>query len=754
MKNFILSLLLILSSSASLKAQINVEPAEYSGVGADISGLEYDNDNRSKELVLLYNAGKDMFLNAGGYWGTRTTTFTVGLPLQLIKGADGKYNIKGPFDNKVSSGAGNMLGAVEKAGGGDRGVYFDRNASSGVKWTFELYSVEEKNGVKDYTYRIWVKTADNSAANLEADYMLVANNIMDIAVFNTGNDNLVRALTDEDVKSHGKEAYSLWKVVTTKQMVTDFETTYDRNNPSDATFLLRAQNFNRMNMFNSASSATDSLGWKKSGTFDYNYSKPNVDGYDNDNRYGMFYCGGITNGKKGGKLYQTVMIPKSGWYRIDCQGFFFNSKVTDKCMARLYAKLDGVSDNSVGSAYVDLLPKSYGEPYNGLELVQDDQNKSFIIADGIVSNKIEAGITFYNQLYPNHILIYVNFDEKKEQGKNLELGIALTDDMASNDFVYFDDFQLKYLGESFALDEGVADFHGMGDDDAEYKNRVMILKRTLAEDKWNSICLPVDLTKEQLNTAFFPNPMLAKLCDSNETGFIEFVTVPVGSMKNNDVALHKGECYLIRPGYGGRKDEGEIEIGDKNGTMIKAPYYAIDRVSLTKINVESELGISSTGRFVDNKDVNGNVRAQEFYTIPGEGYEDCKLRAYGTFQKLRKDATGDHRVPATSYTFVDGKLYHLPNAYSQKGFSCWIEDEHQVENPSAERHTLAFSTYINGISDNTTAIEGLVADEIDMEIGNAAVYNIQGQAVRRGTSSLEGLPAGVYVVSGKKVAIR
>lgn len=741
-----LYLLLFLLTGHIVCAQVNVDPAYFQGKGIDISSLDFDSETgESVQRVLLYNVGKDLFLNAGGYWGTRTTTFTVGLPLMLIKNKNGTYKIRGPFNNTSgANGVGNFLGVVENANS-DRGVYYDRNDTYGVNWTFEKDKKASSNG--DIVYN--VKSYESYNSNNNTNYTLYSNEVMDIKVFKHGNNNLVRALSDSDVSYNAKEAkYGQWKIVTVDQVVESFNTTYESVNPSDATFLLRAQSFNRMNMYNDNKPEEQPLGWHKNGDYVYTCGlEGEVDGYksDNDNRYGMFYCGGIRNGKKQETLYQTVEITESGWYRVDCEGLFYNADEPNRAIARLYAKVNGENDvNSAGNAYVDLLPKSYAEPYDGSDLVD---NNEFLIYDNMVSNKLEASIMFYNQRYPNHLLVYVNMPEGTTK-RTLELGIEITGDMDKNDFVFFDDFQLKYLGQSFALDEGASDFHGMGDDEEPYKNRVMILKRTFNTDQWNSICLPVNLTKEQLNTAFFPNPLLAKLRDSSQPGIIEFETVDFSSLGNDDIALHAGECYLIRPGYGGRTDSGEIEIGDINKTKIKAPYYTIDRVSLTKKDVESRLGISNTGKFVDKKDVAGNDRTQDYYTISGADYAQCKLRVYGTFQKL----TGDNRVPATSYTFVSGKLYHLPSNYSQKGFSSWIEDEHQVDNPTVAKHALSFSTYINGIHDNTTSIDGITVDMRD-DVSDV-IYNIHGQVVCRGTGSFKRLPGGVYIVGGKKVVVK
>jgi len=783
---------------------VHVSPAYYEGKGISIDALDFGDNDTLNDRVLLYNVGKDMFLNAGGHWGTRTVTYTVGLPILLIRhkftasapavtanelaeGADTDnnsdtnpdtntgtgtttttdeytYKLVGPFKNTEqadnSKRTGHYIGVVTDDKGKGKGVYYDRGSHHGIDWEFKR--VENDEFKDDFVYQICINTDKNPGTDLETNRKLIANEKIEVGVFKNGNMNLVKAVEDQKITGE-QEKYSYWKIVTLRQVIEDFSTTYDTEHPSDASFFMRAQGFNRMNRYNDAatSGTKDRRGWYKSGNINFHYGlKQGFTGYvaDRDSTYGMFFCGGIIGGNKGDSIYQTVFIPHSGWYRVDCQGFFYNKENPNTCFAQLYAKVKGKTPNTTGHAYVNLLPKSYGEPYSGAELNPDNHANYTILpslmmtADKKITNKVEAGVAFYNQLYPNHILIYVNkgTDNSETVSDSLELGIKLTANVPKDSYAYFDDFQLKYLGESFALDETNGNFHsGMGDGDntAVYKNRVMILRRTLIENKWNSICLPVDLTKEQLNTAFFPNPMLAKLRNSEHYGTIEFVTVDFSKIKNDAVVMRKGQCYLIKPGYGGRVDKGYIEIGNGYNVKVTAPYYAIDRVSLTKEKVEEDLNISDVGEFIDNIDVDGNTH--DYYTILGDKYKDCQLTVKGTFQKKTK--TAGNTVPTGSYTFADGKLYHLTGNYAQKGFSCWIEDEHQIKDPVA-RHSLKFTTYINGVTDNTTSIEGFSVDTREEQV--PAVYSISGQQVRRGTSSTENLPHGVYIVNGKKILVK
>ena len=59
---------------------------------------------------------------------------------------------------------------------------------------------------------------------------------------------------------------------------------------------------------------------------------------------------------------------------------------------------------------------------------------------------------------------------------------------------------------------------------------------------------------------------------------------------------------------------------------------------------------------------------------------------------------------------------------------------------------------INGVVDNTTGINQTIVD--DQRPQNADIYTVNGQLVRAGSSSIEGLPKGIYIVNGKKLVVR
>lgn len=774
-------------------AQMDAEAADYRGEGMALSevklaakqdGIPNINDANATR-VLLYNVGKDMFLNAGGYWGTRTATFTVGMPLIISKvnTYSNAYYIRGPFANTQDGATGSCMAFVNDNDLTRRGVYYDRNVNHTTNNSGFYF--EEVSGQKN-VYRIYIVMNNRN-------YYLCAGCPMVVNVFDKGNNNLVRALTDtERIGLSLNIENTYWKLVSDKNMEALFTEEYKgtMNVLADASFLMRAQGFNIWNIYNTYDEKSG-RGWRTEGTVDcvtdYTKAFEHICGSDAGGlhnalapNFGMFQCAGLRNASEGDKLYQTVTVSKPGWYMLECQGFF-NDENGQAPYANLYAKFltDDGKDPVKGSAAwatTPLLGKSYGESrlssvnfqsqtfknvnYNGNHFLAAD------IDDGKVSNKVEAGVLFYAKLYPNSVMIYANIPAGGS--KTMEIGIEMTKamkspdttnaDAAENDFIYVDDFRLKYLGESFALSEDWSNFRKPGnsameeDYTASYSNKALIFKRNLTTGKWNSICLPVDLKKWQLQKAFSVNVKLAKLVEctheQGHAGRIEFSLVNLNGAADNDVVMNSGECYIINPGEGSVITDNSMDVGDVNLSNIEPPYYIIPQVSLKKQEmVEDVLGLSPDNLkgFHAYEYENGTYINNKSYGLKGEEFKDCRLDIYATFE-------GGQTEPANSYIFHGGDIYHLTSEFPVPGYSWWITDLDQTDQGTtpAKRHSLSFG--MDGISDSTTVIEGITADTTGC--GNAAVYNLWGQAVRRGTTDLSGLPSGIYVVNGKKISVR
>lgn len=91
-----------------------------------------------------------------------------------------------------------------------------------------------------------------------------------------------------------------------------------------------------------------------------------------------------------------------------------------------------------------------------------------------------------------------------------------------------------------------------------------------------------------------------------------------------------------------------------------------------------------------------------------------------------------------------------PTAYWNRDMINWLET-------TAEQWPYRVKFYKTNIygkaTDNTdpTGIEDVVSENSDKAATVNNVYSLTGQIVRKGTTSLEGLPEGIYIVNGKKV---
>lgn len=747
---------------ATLLSAINIAPAcaqgselaealipesNYKGNGITID------DAAKSERVMFYNVGNKKFLNAGGKWGTAAATHTSGLSVQLEQKSTGKYYIHTPF-----YGEGQYIGYVK-----DDGVYFDRtkDAYSPVTATVFTFTQVEVSKIdetikaeysisnEDKIYKIQLLKEDNIVVDannnkynaISTDQDLVANQQMRVYVLNDGNPNRVDI---QQSTANTNIEYTYWKIVNMDEIENTMlqDTHIYDSEPSDVTFLIRAQNFNRQNAYtrdvtNNNDLPKDDRGWHhdfadnslyttKFSEDDYKISgqtwyKPNTNPAYGDGKFGMFYCAQIKNAggytvEKGKSLYQTVPVTRSGWYRIDCQGFFYNNGSTESCCAKLFAYSDNTAtEGTAKHAYVNLLPQRYLISYPH-EIYEDKTDNSSFDKNTNIKNlykkspktHLEAGIALYTNEYPNSVLVYVS-----DAPANITFGIKATRDFNDNDVVWVDNFNMKYLGQSFALDD-----QAKVNSEGEFTNRPLVLRRALTGEMWNAIVLPVNLTKYQVNTTFFPYPRIAEFIGFKDRYTLQFISVNLDNLKENDIAMEAGKCYIIKPGYNGHT--GEIQIGDEAAKTITAPYYMIDRVSY---NSKSEPKIQEN---------------TVPFTFPGSS---CSLTIKGAYLPIS--------IPKNAFLVYKNKLMHLTGDYKSKGYVWWIEDAHQM-GVNGKAHKMSMSD-IDSSYDETTGIISIKigTDENGFETDDS-IYNLQGQKMNNSSA----LPRGIYISNGKKFIVK
>ena len=208
-----------------------------------------------------------------------------------------------------------------------------------------------------------------------------------------------------------------------------------------------------------------------------------------------------------------------------------------------------------------------------------------------------------------------------------------------------------------------------------------------------------------------------------------------------NILMKKDKNYIIYTDFEGKTEE--YTSHDIAQRKISS-YYVIERVSLNKQTIKDEIG----KRKENNGNGNGHHRGETFTSADNE----CKVTFCGTYVYLENPTEGN-AVPQGSFAFSGGDLYHLSKDMKMKAYRSWIEDEHQTGAAnSTKRHT--FSVSFNGISDDTTAIEGITGDGPLSQHDSNDVYTLTGICIRPHALTLDGLPRGIYVVNGRKHIVR
>ncbi len=392
-----------------------------------------------------------------------------------------------------------------------------------------------------------------------------------------------------------------------------------------------------------------------------------------------------------------------------------------------------------------------------------------------------AGKNFYGQRkYINTVLVQVP-DTKPLDGNygTIRFGLIIGDNrddtdvnVADKEWTVFDDFRLLYAsddkGTDLILDEDRDNLDYLVNCSNTYKNTVLHLNKTFKKDKWNSFVLPVSLKRDQFRQAFGANARLAKLHDLTSSE-IQFQTINMDAMTNNDVVLEAYTPYIIfptkihtdntkaSPAYKATLSTTDGESKTQE-VVIKANHYDIPNVTFkTNSDNKNDLSDMNTDTWVLNvtPQVDGTDGSMEAHCTFARTFgqdvtqiTDEKADNYGAYK------FNDHYIISNrddlkgSYFFDRGNLYYSSERVrGLRGFSCWFK-------PVDSSEPTKLNLYIDGVANGTTGIDDVAFGD-EEPTGKAAkgIYNMNGQLVSNG-SDITNLPAGMYIVNGKKCVVR
>lgn len=777
---------------------------------AAISDNTFPEEDKSK-IFFLYNVKTGLLLNAGGYWGTHVSLKEYGMPLWIHIDKNDWIHLAQKFDDRNGAGEGNYLEyETGKDNPADDGVYIDRAylyTETGFFGTTKTtivrrgWKMEEVTG-KTNTYKLYTySNSSNKSANFSTTkyYLIAAKTQGDV-------DKNCYAVEEgsQDIANGNDE----WRFLSYQQI---FEL-QDKNSTNiissiDLTFRLQCPSFSRENAAMSNWKAYQYGGkgqirWglehyykpyvkNSNGTtagsnikideyytsdfknnFSYTFPKGSnpITFTKNDNyerHCGKYYCADAKNFR--GTIYQDVTVTHGGAYVIECKGFSTTTK------AKLYACL--VKDNNTAD------PKTMHATILGQTDYMSAQEKKALHIEE--QNMDYAAKEFYgSHKYFNSVLVQV-----PEEGGTIRFGIEIgtqedKEPVASeNEWTVFDDFRLLYTSRTIdgdlVLDQDRDNLNYLEKCSNTYKSVTLHLNKTFDKDKWNGFVLPVSLTKDQLTQAFGPNVKLAKL-NKLTSKEIQFVSVNMSAAGNNEIVMEAYVPYIMFPtkhteleqtpaytaklssiGNHQAKDV-SVSIGKNHIDIPNVTFAVVDGKNENDLsNMNTTNWTTNSNIVVDGSGtpfVKGNGTMTAFGTFArtfGEGTQntDKNNENYGKWNIENKSKIIDGRSDLKGcYFFSNGKMYSsAKRARGLRGFSVWFAPTTASGNPAKPANV-----FLDGVSlDKTTGINPIIYGEEESRIDRFAhsIYSLNGQLISN-SSSLDGLPSGIYILNGKKVIKR
>lgn len=236
------------------------------------------------------------------------------------------------------------------------------------------------------------------------------------------------------------------------------------------------------------------------------------------------------------------------------------------------------------------------------------------------------------------------------------------------------------------------------------------------DGKWYTMCLPFDMTAQQLKSAY-----------GSKVEVVEFSDVEVVTKPNNDKIVtlkfkqpvtetKAHHPYMIHP---------SLHKGTQAG--VKTTIVGIKKQEEKQESLDAQKVVKTadgvTYTFIGNYAKDKHLQQYSYYYYSGDDETQYK----NGFYKWIKSGSGTW----TPYTAC--VLMNKDNGANAK--------------PSV-------SYYLESIDGQTTAIDTLPVMPAVHDMQQGKVYTITGQLVQQGIINLKALPQGVYIVNGKKYIVR
>ena len=216
------------------------------------------------------------------------------------------------------------------------------------------------------------------------------------------------------------------------------------------------------------------------------------------------------------------------------------------------------------------------------------------------------------------------------------------------------------------------------------------MRRTVKLGQWNTICLPFNLTKTEVETVFGAGTKVEELSSLNYDETSQSYTLVFAAVtETNGSFMKAGTPYLIKPGTTKTDEQTSVQLYGFTGKNIICP-------------------VDENYMFVPaGKEVTNNVNSTKL-TMQGE-YNHRMITPY--------EATDDKSL----YVISGDKIYHVTSDVEMKGFRCYFVAEEATETSGTKLFNNAKVLHSDGTSTDLRLIKADAVGDGD------AVYDLLGR---------------------------
>ena len=512
------------------------------------------------------------------------------------------------------------------------------------------------------------------------------------------------------------------------------------------------------------------------------------------------YAKGKKNAKFGfmtfegvGTVYTNFEAPKPGWYELSSAGFSMSEQNHDAYMfARVIANEDvnkkentfpilNRDTTSYGKVTLKKLPfgtytkESYESCLEvGKELLYNvDQYRQKVWVQ-VSQDDWDAGRKTIRVGYGKNEATQSEQRSYTKDGKT-SYGYYDTDWVCVDDirasfmglapaFFYEDEEDLTYLShdpnyrDNFESNEYVPTTL-----DGRYGGSAS-LQRTFTVGEWNTFSFPLPMTGEQVRNAFSQDVqndcellVMNKVIDSSVRSdcVIDFTTVDLMTTEN---VIEPGKFYLLKATKNpsiGENPRGEManyyDLGkmffSTNASDAENPEYKHPVIDLSVVKGHTAFGSET-----------GNPGTEWVTYVQTPSYSKFRVNSSGivirtSTNKYDLGIVDETYATKGSYVLSKGKMYELKRDTPLKGFRGWITLTKSIfpnQTEAAAGAKFAIDGVIDGEDPIATSIDRNLAQPVNVR-AIAGVYDLMGRKVG---DTIENLPKGLYIVSGKKLLVK